>query len=204
MKTMRVQLAEKYGIGKCLEIGALNSPWPGIRGEVKYLDHLSAEDLQMRNPAAKNIITPDYICSAEFCEGVPGGFDAVFSSHVLEHCENAIDAISSWLSLVKVGGYIVMAVPDMRYTFDREREVTQMSHFYREWISHDFMISNRKEHLWEIGMEDNGTKPDIHFHCWTEESMADFLGLSLSIFRSFTAEFIHLVDFEIFCVLKKV
>ena len=42
----------------------------------------------------------------------PESFDCVHSSHCLEHIEDVSLAISQWWSLVKVGGYLILVVPD--------------------------------------------------------------------------------------------
>jgi len=42
----------------------------------------------------------------------PGVYDAVHSSHCLEHMHNSKSALSQWWSLVKPGGYLVLVVPD--------------------------------------------------------------------------------------------
>jgi SAM-dependent methyltransferase len=39
-------------------------------------------------------------------------FDCVHSSHCLEHMVDVSSAISQWWSLVKVGGYLILVVPD--------------------------------------------------------------------------------------------
>ena len=39
-------------------------------------------------------------------------FDYVFSSHCLEHMHNPADAILRWWRLVKVGGHLIVIVPD--------------------------------------------------------------------------------------------
>jgi SAM-dependent methyltransferase len=42
----------------------------------------------------------------------PGVYDAVHSSHCLEHMHDPKKALSQWWSLVKPGGYLVLVVPD--------------------------------------------------------------------------------------------
>ena len=42
----------------------------------------------------------------------PESFNCVHSSHCLEHMEDVSLAISQWWSLVRVGGYLVLVVPD--------------------------------------------------------------------------------------------
>ena len=41
-----------------------------------------------------------------------GAYDAVCSSHCLEHMFNPKDALQEWWSLVKPGGYLLLTVPD--------------------------------------------------------------------------------------------
>ena len=41
-----------------------------------------------------------------------GDYDAVCSSHCLEHMLNAEDALRQWWALVKPGGYLLLTVPD--------------------------------------------------------------------------------------------
>jgi SAM-dependent methyltransferase len=41
-----------------------------------------------------------------------GSYDFVYSSHCLEHLESPMEALQGWWSLVKPGGYMVIAVPD--------------------------------------------------------------------------------------------
>ncbi|WP_080425968.1 class I SAM-dependent methyltransferase [Burkholderia ubonensis] len=42
----------------------------------------------------------------------PESFDAVHSSHCLEHMNDPISALTGWWSLVKPGGYMITVVPD--------------------------------------------------------------------------------------------
>ena len=42
----------------------------------------------------------------------PEAYDAVHSSHCLEHMFNPINALEEWWSLVKPGGYLILVVPD--------------------------------------------------------------------------------------------
>ena len=41
-----------------------------------------------------------------------GSFDFVASSHCLEHLHSAHDALTNWLRVLKVGGHLVVTVPD--------------------------------------------------------------------------------------------
>lgn len=42
--------------------------------------------------------------------------DVVFSSHALEHmCASVREVVSCWLNFVKIGGHLILYVPDERY-----------------------------------------------------------------------------------------
>ncbi len=49
-----------------------------------------------------------------------GSFDAIYSSHCLEHVEDYQAVIGDWYRLLKVGGHLVIAVPH-QYLFERKR-----------------------------------------------------------------------------------
>jgi SAM-dependent methyltransferase len=51
-----------------------------------------------------------------------GSADVVFSSHVLEHILDDFDAIDEWSNLIKVGGYLILYLPDGRYYNNYENE----------------------------------------------------------------------------------
>lgn len=54
--------------------------------------------------------------------------DFVCSSHVMEHLANPLKAIAEWKRVTRENGIIYIAVPDNRYTFDRKRDRTPLSH----------------------------------------------------------------------------
>lgn len=54
-------------------------------------------------------------------------YDFLLASHCLEQCANCIKTLQEWLRLLKPGGYIILILPDKRFTFDHNREVTTLS-----------------------------------------------------------------------------
>src|SRR5215469_18626775 len=44
--------------------------------------------------------------------------DAVFSSHCLEHAENCRSAIAEWFRVLKIGGFLILAVPH-KFLYER-------------------------------------------------------------------------------------
>ena len=42
--------------------------------------------------------------------------DGIIASHCLEHIENPIQALNEWIKLIKVGGRIILVIPDTNFT----------------------------------------------------------------------------------------
>ena len=52
-------------------------------------------------------------------------YNLMLSSHVLEHIANPIKALKEWRRVIEDNGYLVIILPDMRYTYDRKRPLTK-------------------------------------------------------------------------------
>jgi len=66
-------------------------------------------------------------------------YDWVYSSHYLEHMQDPAAALKDWGTLVKVGGYLIITVPD--------EDLYEQGHFpsiYNTEHKHTFTISKRK------------------------------------------------------------
>lgn len=79
-------------------------------------------DVQMRKMAS-NIEDVDIVWKSEPLEDLidpklHGKIDYIISSHNIEHVPNILSFFKSVEKLLKKGGILSMAVPDMRYTFD--------------------------------------------------------------------------------------
>jgi len=55
-------------------------------------------------------------------------YDAVISSHVLEHLANPLGALAEWRRVVRPGGHVLLIVPHRDSTFDHRRPVTTLGH----------------------------------------------------------------------------
>lgn len=53
--------------------------------------------------------------------------DYVLSSHMIEHSFDPVDTIKEWLRVVKKGGYIFIIAPHKDRTFDKNRDITQVT-----------------------------------------------------------------------------
>jgi SAM-dependent methyltransferase len=57
-----------------------------------------------------------------------GAYDAVLSSHVLEHISNPLGALAEWQRVIRPGGHVMLIVPHKDATFDHRRPVTTLEH----------------------------------------------------------------------------
>ncbi len=57
-----------------------------------------------------------------------GTYDAVLSSHTLEHLANPLGALEEWARVVRPGGHLLLVLPHRDGTFDHRRPVTSLEH----------------------------------------------------------------------------
>ena len=55
-------------------------------------------------------------------------YDAVISSHVIEHIANPLRAVAAWRRVTRPGGHLLIIAPHMSGTFDRRRPLTSLQH----------------------------------------------------------------------------
>ncbi|MBS1660104.1 MAG: methyltransferase domain-containing protein [Bacteroidetes bacterium] len=191
----RLGLSVNYIKGEGIEIGALNLPMfvrPGVK--VRYVDRISAEEHAKIFPdmPLKSMVHVDIIDNGETLQTVGAATqDFVIANHFIEHCQNPAMTIENLLRVLKKGGVLFMAIPDKRYTFDIDRDLTDMEHFIRdyregpawseeshyqdfvrktEWsknAKNDEDIAKTIQHLKDINFS-------IHFHVWSHPTMIDF------------------------------
>lgn len=107
--------------GEVLEIGPFDIP--ALRGErVEYFDILDTDGLRRR--ALELGRRPDQVPDIDYCSPVGDlsiidrTFDAVFSSHVVEHQPDLIKHLNDVAKLLVPGGRYYVIAPDKRYCFD--------------------------------------------------------------------------------------
>jgi SAM-dependent methyltransferase len=75
-----------------------------------------------------------YICDAVDLSIIPdASYDFILSSHCLEHIANPLKAMGEWLRILKHGAYLLIIVPDKRYTFDHLRSITSFNHLLGDY-----------------------------------------------------------------------
>lgn len=69
-----------------------------------------------------------YIGCATVCNTVPGTYDLILASHVLEHIANPLKALLAWKRLLNDNGRLVLILPLYTHTHDHRRARTTFSH----------------------------------------------------------------------------
>ena len=130
----REGLARRYLKGVGIEFGALHFPLsvpPGVT--VKYADMKPVAELQASNPDVTDIKTPDIITDFESMVGIEDNSqDFVIANHVLEHVEDPLRALKSVDRVLRATGIAYLAVPDRRFTFDKDRQITSLEHLIKD------------------------------------------------------------------------
>ncbi len=75
-------------------------------------------------------------------------YDAILSSHVLEHLANPLGALAEWRRVVRPGGHVLLIVPHRDGTFDHRRPVTSLDHLRGD--AADETAEDDETHLEEI------------------------------------------------------
>jgi predicted SAM-dependent methyltransferase len=191
----RDAIAARFLRGDGLEIGALHNPLPVPSGaRVRYVDRMPVSGLERHYPElrGKALVPVDVIDDAERLTSVPdASVDFVIANHFLEHCQDPIGALGTMLRIVRPSGIVYLAIPDKRYTFDVDRDVTSPEHLLDDHRkgpegskrSHFEEWARLVDKVGEADVDAHATKLleddySIHFHVWTQAEALDFLGLA--------------------------
>jgi SAM-dependent methyltransferase len=81
-----------------------------------------------KNPGAQ------LICEATDLQGVPNSsYEAVLSSHCLEHVANPLRALEEWKRVLVERGLLLLVLPNKDRTFDWRRPVTPLEHMIQDY-----------------------------------------------------------------------
>ena len=189
--------------GDVLEIGPGNDPFPtGSGARVLFADKAVK--------GGRDYVWPELIGhpkgpQSDFnidldTNGLTGieseSFDAVIASHLIEHLANPIAALCEFDRVLRVGGQLVLIVPNRTRTFDAPRPGTTMAHLFDEFhrvvtrVDDDHIrefceaiYSQAPIHPPQVREWHNPARLDkelfdlhrlrsIHAHCWTPEEFA--------------------------------
>lgn len=214
----RASLSQQYLIGSGLEIGALHFPLPVPSSvQVRYVDRMTEQDLRMHYPelGSESFVPIDLVDNGEVLGLVEDDSqDFVIANHFLEHCEDPISTLKTFYRVLRSGGVIYLAIPEKTSTFDRDRPVTTLEHFwadhrkgpqqsrwhhYLEWAE---LVDKRKNDCEEHAHQLLQKQYSIHFHVWDQSSWLLFLH-SMQQTLKFRIEVMFRHGIEIINVLRK-
>lgn len=243
--TCRELIAIEYLSGRGIEIGAFASPLQVPAGiQVAYLDRYKPDEMENElkvagltpkdfgfDPAA--LIVPDIVDDGESLSKV-GDLtqDFVIANHVLEHFENPIKGFKNMLRVLKHGGILYVALPEMQHSFDRIRRPTTFEHVWRDYT--DGPAWSRKQAFDEFArvFVDNGMAKDlfpqksgaervefenyvsseldranfsIHFHAWRMIDMVEmFVKLKDQLGIAYQIELVKANGDEVIFIFRKI
>lgn len=189
----RANTAARKLSGKGIEVGGLHCPVLLPENcEVLYVDLHPYNQLRIGFAYLKNylMVVPSLTTSGETLASVPqDSLDFIIANHMLEHSENPIQVMLNFADKLKANGVAYLALPDMRGTFDRKRNLTTPGHLFEDFKNGG--VNSRQEHLEEYGRKVLGLNGeplqgfmknfdfemgDLHFHVWNPKSFAELLG----------------------------
>lgn len=160
--------ATQHGI----EIGPLNRPIvKATEGRIEYVDHLPTEALRQKYAADPNVdenglVPISYVWGDATLPAAVGHkqFDYVVASHVIEHVPDVVSWLAEIAAVLKPGGILALAIPDMRWTFDCRRQPTSFAEVIEAFLEKRRKPALRQviDHFWEqAAVPDAVTTPDL-------------------------------------------
>jgi len=190
--SVRASIAAWYLQGVGLEIGALHNPLEvPPDATVRYVDRMPVSQLreQYLELADLTLVPVDIIDDGEVLSSVADDSqDFVITNHMIEHCRNPLATLKNLLRVLKPNGVLYLAVPDKRYTFDRDRPLTPLNHLlrdyeegpdwygvmhYQEWAS---LVDKVPEEKVPAAVQSLLERDySIHFHVWDQITFLEML-----------------------------
>lgn len=190
--TARRVAAELFLQGRGVEVGAGDRRWPLPDGATCYYGDIRDHDTLVEHFHADSVEFDGRIDAQTFA-GVPdASLDFVISGHVLEHLADPVGSIRETCRVLRPRGVFLIAVPDMRFTTDRDRPETTIAHLLADEVDGGASTVRHayREHVLYVHPLSRAPIPadmverqvdaimaeslDIHFHAWTGET---FIGL---------------------------
>ena len=198
MKAGRNTIVSTFISGEGIEIGALHNPLPvPVGAKVRYVDRMDKQSLYEQYPELRqhNLVDVDFVDNGEtLLTFTENSQDFIIANHFLEHCEDPIATLKAFFRVLRTGGIVFMALPDKRFSFDKNRQRTSLDHLIRDHI--EGPVTSRFEHFrkWPEFVEPHFGRsyatteeiehraPDlmnqnysIHYHVWETSDVREML-----------------------------
>ena len=158
---------------------------PGVT--VRYADYQPPEEIRKSYVEVASITAPDIVTDLESMRGLADeSEDFIVANHVLEHVEDPLRALSSIARVLRIGGVAFLALPDKRFTFDKDRAITPLAHLtkdhregpdwslaghYNEWCRCIDGLQGAA-HAQKVSVM-LAQRSNIHFHVWDYPAMLE-------------------------------
>ncbi len=228
MNVTRNMISSAFLTGVGIEVGALHNPLP-VHSDVtvRYVDRMDKPSLYEQYPELSQykLVDVDFVDDGEtLLTFTENSQDFIIANHFLEHCEDPISTLKAFFRVLRTGGVVFLALPDKRFTFDKNRQRTCLEHLirdylegsgisrfehFREWtkfVEPQFgRVYATKEEIESRAHELMNQNYSIHYHVWEPIDVNDMLrycadkqGVPLVI-----EYFLHNDDEMIFILRKK-
>lgn len=215
--------------GKGIEIGGFEHPAKVPHAEeLIRCDRITTEEAARLFPELDACLLPrvDVVLDMD-SEGLslfPGeSKDFIVCCHVLEHLKNPIRALSEILRVLVKGGLAAIAVPDKRFTFDRDRPLTEWKVLERVFcddirtpVPEDYLDIAKYIHPNLLALPRDILLQHLsvfmqrreHLYVWDSDSFLDFIVKACGLLNT-EPRFSYISDgdrsqFEIFFLLEKI
>ena len=124
-------------IGSGLEIGAFEHPAKLPSScDVTYCDVINKEVASRLFPEINLDSVPEVDVLLDIDKDGLDSFkdnsqDFVIINHVLEHLFDPVNAICECVRVLRKNGMLILSIPDKRFTFDKDRPLTESNHIFQ-------------------------------------------------------------------------
>lgn len=190
--TMREYMATGlHGIG--LEVGAGASPFPvPLDCHVLFGDRIPHNQLVAElYPGQREyeLVRPDVLTDFDDFDGIADeSMDFIIGCHVIEHVFDPIGTLVNAHRKLRPGGSLLLVVPDMARTFDRERPLTSLEHLKLDHFSPDadrdrghyeefyrIAFKTPEDELPRKVAQEFARRGDLHVHVWNYETFGELV-----------------------------